>query len=164
MIGYRAAEVNGKRLSNALTHGRGPTSARRPARRTVAGVLGAFVTLLGASLLTSCAAGQGGADAWNSLTVQNGTAEFALVRIKSVNGATHAELAIDPGQSRNCWLANGRYYEVVRFGRDERAFRFAKGEGFNLFAPGGRYITATLTLHGVVQGNYATTGATAADF
>ena len=131
------------------------------------------VALLGNLCLvfSACAglAGQGAhappSPGLNSLTIHNGTSAFALVRIKAVNGATQqAELTIEAGQSRTCYLPNGHYYEVVRFGRTSDAFRYAKGEGFELSAPVGQYVEATLTLHGVPQGNYATFPATAADF
>jgi hypothetical protein len=100
----------------------------------------------------------------NVLTVHNGTNDFALVRIKGEDGVNQAELPIDAGKSNVCRLPNGFYYEVVRFGRTPETFRYAKGEGFELFAPSGQYIRGSLTLHGVISGNYSTYPATAADF
>ena len=100
----------------------------------------------------------------NTLTVINGTGEYALVRIKTYDTVTRAELSIAPGGEQTCHLPNGDYYEVVRLGRTPEEYYYAKGEGFELEALWGQYIQASLTLHGVIDGNYANMPATVRDF
>lgn len=100
----------------------------------------------------------------NVLTVKNGTNDFALVRIKRIDGVTQAELAIDAGRSKTCRLPNGSYYEIVRFGRIAENYRYEKGEGFEFWSPNGLYIRSSLTIHSVIGGKYSRHPATAEDF
>ena len=118
----------------------------------------ALISCAGQRSLALSAAGM------HSLTIRNGTGEFALVRIKTASGQTRGELAIEAGGSGSLSLDSGQYFEVVRFGRSPDSFRYAKGEGFTLSAPSGGYVQATLTLHGVVDGNYVTQAASRRDF
>jgi hypothetical protein len=98
------------------------------------------------------------------LTVENGTEEFALVRIKSFHGAVSAEMAIEPRATGSVRLPDGNYFEIVRFGKKAGSYRFAKGEGFLISAPSGQYMETTLTLHPTPEGRYSTSPATEDDF
>ena len=98
------------------------------------------------------------------LIIENGTGEFALVRVKSFFGKTEEEIAIGAGGSKSCHLSDGNYYEVVRFGDHPSKFRYSKGQGFVVSAPPGQYIDMRLTLHPTPQGAYKTSPASSKEF
>jgi hypothetical protein len=98
------------------------------------------------------------------LIIENGTGEFALVRIKSYFGKTEEEMAVAAGVSKSCKLSDGNYYEVVRFGDGPSKFRYSKGQGFIVSAPSGQYTELRLTLHPTPQGTYKTSPASSHEF
>ena len=98
------------------------------------------------------------------LVIENGTGEFALVKIKSYFGQTESEIAVGAGGSQSCKLPDGNYYEVVRFGDGPAKFRYSKGQGFIVSAPPGQYIQMRLTLHPTPQGTYKTSPASSKEF
>ncbi len=98
------------------------------------------------------------------LVIENGTGDFALVKIKSYFGQTESEMAIGAGGSQACKLPDGNYYEVVRFGDAPSKFKYSKGEGFIVSAPPGQYIKMRLTLHPTPQGGYKTSPASSKEF
>jgi hypothetical protein len=94
-------------------------------------------------------------EAKNRLTVVNGTESPALVKIRDASGdSSVSAFEISGGADHTVMLADGKYREYVRFGKDSLDFRYAKGEGFDLSSPSDGYIEARLTLHCVLAGNY----------
>ena len=93
----------------------------------------------------------------NDLTIKNGTTDAALVKICDAQTDSVAVMVFIPaGANKTVKLPNGQYREFVRFGEDSLAYQYHKGEGFELTAPADGFIEATLTLYGVVNGNYST--------
>jgi hypothetical protein len=104
--------------------------------------------------------------AQNSLTIENETDAFAAVRIRVLPADTvAAELEVPAGTKKTVHLPNGKYVELIRFGSDSTEYRYGKGEGFELSAPGpNQWIEASLILDGLEQGNYRQDDATAEEF
>lgn len=104
--------------------------------------------------------------AMHSLTIENDTDVFTSVRIRVLPAdTTAASLEIPAGEKAAVRLPDGKYVELIRFGSDSTEYRYGKGEGFELSAPGpGRWIEATLTLDGLEEGNYRQDDTTAEEF
>ncbi len=101
-----------------------------------------------------------------SLTIENNTDVFTSVRIRILPAdTTAASLEIPAGGKETARLPNGKYVELIRFGSDSTEYRYGKGEGFELAAPGpNQWIEATLTLDGLEEGNYRQDDTTAEEF
>ncbi|MDM7925620.1 MAG: hypothetical protein QUS35_06345 [bacterium] len=104
--------------------------------------------------------------AMHSLTIENNTDVFTSVRIRVLpRDTTVASLEIPAGEKAAVRLPDGKYVELIRFGSDSTEYRYGKGEGFELSAPGaGQWIEATLTLDGLEEGNYRQDDVTAEEF
>ncbi len=104
--------------------------------------------------------------AMHSLTIENNTDVFTSVRIRVLpQDTTAASLEIPAGGNGTVRLPNGKYVELIRFGSDSTEYRYGKGEGFELSAPGpNQWIEATLTLDGLEEGNYRQDDTTAEEF
>jgi hypothetical protein len=102
----------------------------------------------------------------NRLTFENETDAFAAVRIRVLPADTVvAELDVPAGEKKAVRLPNGKYVELIRFGSDSTEYRYGKGEGFELAAPGpNQWIEASLILDGLEQGNYRQDDVTAVEF
>ncbi|MCX5812431.1 MAG: hypothetical protein NT178_07785 [Proteobacteria bacterium] len=95
------------------------------------------------------------AHAWgarNSLTFINHSGDFALVKLI---GPTRDEVKISNGKERTIRINEGQYEIFVRYGNGPH-YRYAKGESFVIEGSSNTYTEASLTLHGVVNGNYRT--------
>ena len=95
------------------------------------------------------------------ITFDNQSGESALVRLM---GPTRAEVLV-PNGSRNTInrVAAGHYVIRIRYG-SEGSYRYTEGDHFDVRGSGMSYSRVTITLHGVVAGNYSMHGSSAADF
>ena len=95
------------------------------------------------------------------ITFDNQSGKAALVRLM---GPTRAEVLV-PNRSRNTInrVAAGHYVIRVRYG-SEGAYRYTEGDHFDVHGSGMSYSRVTITLHGVMAGNYSMHGSSAADF
>lgn len=98
---------------------------------------------------------------YSSVTFDNQSGESALVRLV---GPTHTEMVVGTGQSRTIRnVAAGHYRMLVRY-RTAYGHRHVKGEHFDVKATSSSYAKITITLHGVVAGNYSSWPATESEF
>jgi hypothetical protein len=97
----------------------------------------------------------------NSLTFINRSGDPALVKLV---GPSRHVVDIPNGKDHAVTIRGGQYELFVRYGEAPR-YRYAKGESFAIEeeAPGS-YTKASLTLHGVVNGNYRTEGSSENEF
>ena len=88
----------------------------------------------------------------STLTLDNASGEIALV--KTVGPTVH-QVTVPNGERRTVNLAPGRYFLKVRYGATE-PYRYTKGEAFTIEESATHYVTASITLHPVANGNYQT--------
>lgn len=95
------------------------------------------------------------------ITFDNQTGEPALVRLV---GPTRAEVYVANG-SRNSIrrVEGGHYFIRVRFGTPGD-YRYIQGDAFDVRATSNSYSMITITLHGVVGGNYGSRASSEAEF
>ena len=96
----------------------------------------------------------------NGLTFMNKSGDLALVKLV---GPSRRVVEVADGQDRRVQIASGTYIIYVRYG-DKGHYRYTKGESFVIREVTGGYIQAQLTLHGVVNGNYAVEGSSRQEF
>lgn len=96
----------------------------------------------------------------NSLTLINHSGDNALVKL---TGPSRRTVTIPNGSSRIVNIAGGQYLIYVRYGTPGR-YRFTKGESFRIEETSFSYTQATLTLHGVQNGNYHTEASSENEF
>jgi len=96
----------------------------------------------------------------NDLTFINKSGEPALVKLV---GPSRRVVPVPDGQSRQVQIASGTYCIYVRYG-DQGHYRYTRGETFIIQEVTGGYVAARLTLHGVVNGNYAVESSSEAEF
>ena len=79
-------------------------------------------------------------------------------------GPTRAEVLVpDGGRNSVHRVAAGHYVIRVRYGA-EGNHRYTEGDHFDVRGSGMSYSQVTITLHGVVAGNYSMHGSSAANF
>jgi len=96
----------------------------------------------------------------NNLTFINHSGDNALVKL---TGPSREIVEIPNGISKTVNIGGGQYKIYVRYGTPGR-FRYTKGESFQIAETSFSYTQATLTLHGVVNGNYHTEGSSEYEF
>lgn len=96
----------------------------------------------------------------NSLTFVNQSGEDALVKLV---GPSRKIVEVSDGGKATVNIAGGSYCVFVRYGKGPK-YRYAKGETFQIHDSTTSYTVATLTLHGVINGNYRTYGSSADEF
>jgi len=96
----------------------------------------------------------------NSLTFQNKSGEDALVKLV---GPSRRVVEVQNQKNRTVHIAGGSYEVYVRYGNGSY-YRYVKGEPFQIKKSAYSYTKATLTLHGVINGNYRTDHCSASEF
>jgi len=96
----------------------------------------------------------------NSITFENGTDEFAVVKLV---GPSSQVIEVASGANAMTHVPPGEYYIVVRYGRPGH-YSYTKGDPFTVVQYGNRYSVIRITLHKVVDGNYHTRPAGAEEF
>lgn len=97
----------------------------------------------------------------STINFDNQSGQPALVRLM---GPTRAEVLVsDGGQNTIQRVAAGHYVIRVRYGT-EGNYRHTEGDHFDVQGSGTSYSRVTITLHGVVAGNYSMHGSSAAAF
>ena len=96
----------------------------------------------------------------NSLTLINHSGSNALVKLV---GPSRRTVDIPNGSSKTVNIAGGNYKIYVRYGMTGH-YRFTRGEAFSIDETAFSYTRASLTLHGVANGNYRTEGSSENEF
>ena len=94
-----------------------------------------------------------------TLDNQSGTAVLA-----KLVGATPHVVEVPDRQQRTVSAAAGEYYLLARYGSDPDSYTYDRGDPFLVEEAADRYSEITITLHGVVDGNYATRPTTCEEF
>ena len=87
----------------------------------------------------------------NNITFDNKSGETALVKVIGPSGQI---VEVPNGQSRTVNASAGKYYILVRYGRNPKKYKYAKGDPFTMTQTATQYSAITITLHKVVGGNY----------
>ncbi len=96
----------------------------------------------------------------NILNFANKSGEDVVVRVFHQNSHKRiTEVRVQNGLTHGTNIADGDYYIVSKYvsktGKDDKGtIRFSKGDPFSIKPPAGRRSNVTITLHGVVDGNY----------
>ncbi len=85
----------------------------------------------------------------NTLTIQNDSGQFVLVKIV---GPTRAVMKVPLDRKKKIHLAPGEYYILVRFGFAPKEYIYTKGEPFTLTQEQDRFSHTSITLHRVIPG------------
>lgn len=94
----------------------------------------------------------------STISFDNQSPHVAVVRLV---GPTRAEVYVPQGQSRTVrFVAAGHYFPIIRYANETTAV----GEHFDVDASDTTYSKITITLHGVVHGNYSTASVPASVF
>lgn len=96
----------------------------------------------------------------NSLTFVNQSGGDALVKLV---GPSRRVVEVSNGSNVTVNIAGGSYCVFVRYGKGPK-YRYTKGETFHIHDSATSYTEATLTLHGVINGNYHTYGSSSDEF
>ena len=97
----------------------------------------------------------------NSLTLINQSGDHALVKLI---GPSKRVIEVPDGKNKTVNIAGGTYTIYVRYGDKPYRYRYARGESFYIEDTALSYTVASLTLHGVVNGNYHTETSTEYEF
>lgn len=89
----------------------------------------------------------------NSLAFINESGSDALVKLV---GPSCRTVEVKNGGRQTVNIAGGTYRVYVRYGEDPGAYRYSKGDSFAIHEDAHSHTRASLTLHGVVNGNYRT--------
>ena len=89
----------------------------------------------------------------NTITFDNKSGESALVKLIGPTGQT---VEVPNGESRTVNTAAGEYYILTRYGSKPKGYKYAKGDPFTVVQTESEYSIITITLHKVIDGNYAT--------
>ena len=96
----------------------------------------------------------------NILTFINHSGNYAMVKLV---GPTRSTVTVKDNGEATVNIAGGKYIIYVRYG-EKSPYRYTKGESFTIEDSSFEYTKATLTLHGVVNGNYRTEGSSEEEF
>jgi hypothetical protein len=96
----------------------------------------------------------------NILTFINHSGNYAMVKLM---GPTRSTVTVQDNGEATVNIAGGKYVIYVRYGK-KSPYRYTKGESFAIEDSSLKYTKATLTLHGVVNGNYRTAGSSEEEF
>ena len=96
-----------------------------------------------------------------TITFNNRSGETALVKLI---GPSKLTAEVPTGQTRTVNAAGGQYYIVTRYGQSADRYTYAKGDPFQVTQTPTQHSVITITLHKVVNGNYATHPVSAQEF
>ncbi len=91
------------------------------------------------------------AEGRSTLTLINHSGENALVKLI---GPAKKIVAVNNGENQTVSLRKGTYQIYVRYGQNNN-YRYARGQPFTIEENALMYTKASLTLHGVINGNYS---------
>lgn len=114
-----------------------------------------------AILLLANTAGLGAQALRNTITFDNQSGEFSLVKLV---GPTAQTVEVPSGEKRTVAVAAGEYYLLARYGADPRRYTYSRGESFKVEETATQYSALTITLHKVIGGNYPARPASAEEF
>lgn len=100
-------------------------------------------------------------DSPNTITFENQSGEFALVKLV---GPTIMAVEVPDNGSRTVHVPAGEYYILVQYGSVSQGYHYTKGTAFSVVETTMQYSIITITLHTVINGNYATQPATKNEF
>ncbi len=112
------------------------------------------------ALTVAFAVSEAGAEGRNSLTLINHSGNNALVKLV---GPSRRTIEIPSGASETVNIVGGQYSIYVRYDLHGR-YRYTRGESFQIKETAISYTRASLTLHGVINGNYHTQGSSENEF
>ena len=96
-----------------------------------------------------------------TVTFDNQSGEPARVKLI---GPTGRLTDVPNKQKRTVTVIGGQYYIVTRYGAAADQYTYAKGDPFKVTQTATQHSIITITLHKVVNGNYATSPISAAEF
>jgi hypothetical protein len=116
------------------------------------------VAILAAAFFVVCASAQSASP--NTVTFENQSGQGALVKLV---GPTRGVVPV-PNRSRaGIHVQAGEYYILVRYGAPGH-YSYSKGQRFSVEGSGATYSVITITLHKVLNGNYASHPVNPAEF
>ena len=95
----------------------------------------------------------------STITLDNQSGEAVIANLV---GATPHVVEVPDHQQRTVTTAAGEYTLLARYGSDP--YSYVRGEHFSVEEEADHYTEITITLHGVVDGNYATQPTTCEEF
>ena len=96
-----------------------------------------------------------------TVTFDNQSGEPARVKLI---GPTGRLTEVPNKQKRTVTVIGGQYYIVTRYGAAADQYTYSKGDPFKVTQTATQHSIITITLHKVVNGNYATSPISAAEF
>lgn len=109
-----------------------------------------FFAPLAALLSLSCAASA--QQPPNTITFVNRSGESALVQLTGPSGQ---DITVPTGSSRTVNISAGQYRMLVRYGDSPSDYTYSEGDAFRVTQTENEYSEISITLHKVVDGNYA---------
>lgn len=100
-------------------------------------------------------------DSPNTITFENQSGELALVKLV---GPTVMAVEVPDNGSRTVHVPAGEYYLLVRYGSISQGYHYTKGSAFSVVQTATQYSIITITLHTVINGNYAAQPTTKNEF
>lgn len=97
----------------------------------------------------------------NTITFENESGEPAVVKLV---GPSDQSVEVSQGESRTVNVAAGKYHILVRYGSKGDQYTYSKGDPFTVEQTATQYSAISITLHKVVDGNYATHPTSRAEF
>jgi hypothetical protein len=97
----------------------------------------------------------------STITLDNQSGKLALVKLV---GTTPHVVEVPDGQQRTVSAGAGEYYLLARYGSEPGSYSYDRGNPFLVEEGADRYTEITITLHQVVDGNYATRPTTCEEF
>jgi hypothetical protein len=88
-----------------------------------------------------------------TVTFDNRSGEAALVKLI---GSSRRSTSVPNGHMRTVSASGGQYFIMARYGTSAGHYRYAQGDPFNVTQTANQRSVITITLHPVVNGNYAT--------
>jgi len=125
-------------------------------KKNTSSTIRVMVALLSITLAASSFAGSYA----NSITFENGTDEYAVVKLV---GPSSQLIEVASGTNATTHVPPGDYYILVRYGAPGH-YSYSKGDPFTVVQYGNRYSVIRITLHKVVDGNYQTRPASPDEF
>lgn len=117
--------------------------------------------LIGGALVLLATPTSAAARARSTLTFENRSGEPALVKLVGPHPNT---VEVPDAASRTVHVGGGRYHILVRYGAEPSQHRYTRGQSFKIVESKNRYSSARITLHRVVNGNYATSPSSRGEF
>jgi hypothetical protein len=96
-----------------------------------------------------------------TITFDNRSGEPALVKLV---GPSKRRTEVPNAKTSTINVAGGQYYILTRYGSSPKGYTYAKGDPFQVTQTPTQHSVITITLHPVVNGNYATHPVSADEF